>query len=147
MAPYGYKGTDWVGYDNMKSLQYKVDTVIKAKGLMGAMFWALDLDDFSGRQCGQGKYPLMNAVKKSLGGYTPPPTGLPPPPPPTTQGPTDGPGPVTTMMPPVPPTTRPKPPSGKCRATGVWTGNAGMDAWCVANCAAGNCPSSHCTCD
>lgn len=27
------------------------------------MFWALDLDDFGGQFCGQGKYPLINAAK------------------------------------------------------------------------------------
>ncbi|KAJ7389315.1 hypothetical protein OS493_032169 [Desmophyllum pertusum] len=154
-APYGYKGTIWVGYDDTKSLTYKMDTVIKAKGLMGAMFWALDLDDFSGSQCGEGKYPLMNHVKKYLGGDTPPPppTGPTPPPPPTTQGPTDGPGHVTTMMPPVPPTTgpkppttRPKPPTGGCVAVPPYDQSPGMDAWCVANCAAGYCPATHCKC-
>ena len=30
------------------------------------MFWALDLDDFSGDFCGQGKYPLINYVKQQL---------------------------------------------------------------------------------
>ena len=35
------------------------------------MFWDLPLDDFSGAFCGQGKYPLIGAVSKELGGYTP----------------------------------------------------------------------------
>ena len=158
-APYGYKDTGWVGYDNQESLKYKIDTVIKAKGLMGAMFWALDLDDFSGRQCGKGKYPLMIFVKKYLGGYTPPPTTPPPPPPPpeptttqepgpvTTQGPgpatTQGPGPVTTQEP-GPITT--SPPSAQCVSVPPYN-SAGMDAWCVANCAVGYCPATHCTCN
>ena len=63
-APYGHKGTIWVGFDDKHSLHYKITEVVKTKGLMGAMFWALDLDDFSGNQCGQGQYPLINAVKK-----------------------------------------------------------------------------------
>ena len=29
-------------------------------GLAGVMFWALDLDDFTGRFCNRGKYPLIN---------------------------------------------------------------------------------------
>jgi chitinase len=29
------------------------------------MVWALDLDDFSG-SCGEGKYPLLNAIKDEL---------------------------------------------------------------------------------
>ena len=62
-APYGHKGTIWVGFDNKGSLHNKTTEVIKKKGLKGAMFWALDLDDFSGGQCGQGQYPLINAVK------------------------------------------------------------------------------------
>jgi len=30
------------------------------------MIWSLDFDDFSGAFCGQGKYPLLTTVKKSL---------------------------------------------------------------------------------
>ena len=30
------------------------------------MFWALDFDDFSGKFCNQGKFPLVNAVKSEL---------------------------------------------------------------------------------
>lgn len=43
---------------------------IKDHGLMGGMFWALDLDDFRGTFCGQGAYPLMNQLKDCLGTYT-----------------------------------------------------------------------------
>ncbi|KAK3739099.1 hypothetical protein QZH41_018243 [Actinostola sp. cb2023] len=78
-APYGYVNDDWVGYDDVTSLKFKVDEVIKKKGLAGAMFWALPLDDFSGKFCGQGRYPLMNAVKSYLGGGGPvPPVTQPP---------------------------------------------------------------------
>ena len=145
-APYGHKGTIWVGFDDKSSLHFKVKEVIMKKGLMGAMFWALDLDDFSGSQCGQGKYPLINAVKSYLGGYTPPPRPTELTPPPTTEGPTGGPGPVTTM----PPTQGPKPPTNKpptgCVAIPPYDQDPGMNEWCVSNCARGNCPSSHCKC-
>ena len=54
-APYGYAGDQWVGFDNEKSLTLKVNSVIKGKNLLGAMFWALDLDDFKGSFCGKGR--------------------------------------------------------------------------------------------
>ncbi|XP_022788067.1 uncharacterized protein LOC111327995 [Stylophora pistillata] len=51
--------------------------------------------------------------------------------------PTEGPGATA------PSTTAPQ---GVCKATGQWTGDANMDAWCVRNCAQGYCPSTHCIC-
>ena len=54
-APYGYLGDQWVGFDDKASLVLKVNTLIKGKNLLGAMFWALDLDDFKGSFCGQGR--------------------------------------------------------------------------------------------
>lgn len=71
-APYGYKGTHWVAFDNQKSLIHKVETIIKPLKLRGASFWSLDLDDFTGVFCGQGPYPLVNAVKNCLTGKVPP---------------------------------------------------------------------------
>lgn len=132
-APYGYKGDQWVGFDDENSLKRKVNSLIKEKNLLGAMFWALDLDDFKGTFCGKGRYPLMNAVRKALGGDTGP-TGLPP----TTAGP-------STSVPTAIPTTT-APPSGSCQAIGAWQGNANMDQWCKDNCAAGNCPANMCVC-
>uniref|UniRef100_A0A8D2Q239 GH18 domain-containing protein n=1 Tax=Varanus komodoensis TaxID=61221 RepID=A0A8D2Q239_VARKO len=69
-VPYAYNGNQWIGYDNPKSF------AIKAKWLLennfgGAMVWAIDLDDFTGTFCGEGKYPLMNALKSALGVTTP----------------------------------------------------------------------------
>jgi len=40
---------------------------LKQSGFGGAMVWSLDLDDFSGTFCGQGKYPLINTIKSGLG--------------------------------------------------------------------------------
>ena len=41
------------------------------------MFWAIDLDDFNGQFCGEGKFPLMNSVKRELGTSSPKPTEVP----------------------------------------------------------------------
>jgi len=136
-APYGYKDTDWVGFENQKSLVHKAKVLIKGKKLAGAMFWDLPLDDFSGAFCGQGKYPLIGAVAKELGGYNPPPVPtLPPtkPHPPTKHKPTHKPD--TTIH-----------HKGKCHAIGVWKDDPKMNEWCVINCAHGNCPASICKCD
>ena len=139
-APYGYKGKEWIGFDDKYSLSLKVD-LIKKKGLAGAMFWALPLDDFKGSFCGQGKYPLMNAVKDYLGGYVPPPRPTVLTPPPTNPAP--GPTQVPTQGPTQEPTN---PPSGSCVALPPYDQQPGMHAWCESNCALGNCPASHCKC-
>ncbi|KAK3735396.1 hypothetical protein QZH41_003469 [Actinostola sp. cb2023] len=196
MAPYGYKGKDWVGYDDQKSLIYKIDNVVKKSKLRGVMFWSIALDDFSGQHCGQGKYPLMNAVKNYLTSGVQPtsPATQPPPPPGTTQAPPlpcttaapppvitqTPPAPVTTQAPPLPVTTQTPPPpvttqapkpttshctcppvpvttqapqpttpgggNRVCKATGPWTGDAGVDDWCRVHCAIGYCPATHCVC-
>ena len=70
MAPYGNVGKTFVGYDDQESIVYKVNNVMKHHKLKGYMFWALDLDDFTGSACNQGKYPLMNAAKKAAMGQS-----------------------------------------------------------------------------
>lgn len=62
-VPYAYGGDQWVGYDNVQSIEYKVQ-LAQHYNLGGIMFWAVDIDDFRGTFCNQGKYPLMTAAKK-----------------------------------------------------------------------------------
>lgn len=59
-VPYAFKGTLWVGYDNLKSVNEKA-LYINSNQLGGAMFWAVDDDDFD-NVCGDGKYPLISRV-------------------------------------------------------------------------------------
>lgn len=39
--------------------------------LGGAMFWAMDLDDFRGDKCDEGKFPLINTAKDIVNGKRP----------------------------------------------------------------------------
>lgn len=41
-------------------------TFLKSRHLGGAAVWTLDMDDFSGQFCGQGKYPLTSHLKDKL---------------------------------------------------------------------------------
>jgi chitinase len=69
-APYTYLGDQWVGYDNVQSLTMKVG-YLKQRGFGGWMTWTLDLDDFSGKFCNEGTYPLHKALNKALTGTVP----------------------------------------------------------------------------
>ncbi|MXQ79592.1 hypothetical protein E5288_WYG007031 [Bos mutus] len=65
-VPYAYKDTEWVGYDNIRNYKYKVD-FLKENNFGGAMVWAIDLDDFLGSFCNEGKYPLILELQSLLG--------------------------------------------------------------------------------
>ncbi|KAJ7332998.1 hypothetical protein JRQ81_015178 [Phrynocephalus forsythii] len=64
-VPYTYKGNEWIGYDNIASYHCKVK-FLKENNFGGAMVWAIDLDDFLGTFCNEGKYPLISELKRLL---------------------------------------------------------------------------------
>jgi chitinase len=68
--PYAYNGDQWVGYDNVQSLEEKVN-YLKAQGFGGWMTWNIDLDDFRGSWCNAGAYPLHKALNQALSGTIP----------------------------------------------------------------------------
>ncbi|XP_069094524.1 acidic mammalian chitinase-like [Pleurodeles waltl] len=107
-VPYACKDYEWVGYDNAVSYECKVK-FLKENGFGGAMVWAIDLDDFAGTFCNEGKYTLIAKLKSLLAGsgHTCPENTDPTTPQPST------PGEVTTppTEPPTPPTQPPQPPT------------------------------------
>ncbi|BFZ21702.1 hypothetical protein BsWGS_24741 [Bradybaena similaris] len=63
-CPYLVDKLTWVGYENQKSIQEKLDWM-KNFYVAGVMFAGLHEDDFSGLFCEEGKYPLLNVIKKN----------------------------------------------------------------------------------
>ncbi|CAH1106565.1 unnamed protein product [Psylliodes chrysocephalus] len=69
-VPYLVQDDQWVGFDDEKSIRYKMKW-IKENGLGGAMVWTVDMDDFTGTICGgEVKYPLIGAMREELRGIT-----------------------------------------------------------------------------
>jgi chitinase len=66
-----YGGNQWVGYDDPESLKIKADWA-RTSGFGGWMLWTLDLDDFSGSQCGGTTYPLLRAINGGTSAPLPP---------------------------------------------------------------------------
>ncbi|KAM9612762.1 chitotriosidase-1 [Trichechus inunguis] len=64
-VPYAFQGNQWVGFDDVESFKTKV-SYLKQKGLGGAMVWTLDLDDFTGSFCNQGRHPLIRTLRQKL---------------------------------------------------------------------------------
>ncbi|KAE8297874.1 Acidic mammalian chitinase [Larimichthys crocea] len=64
-VPFAVKSNQWAGFDNQRSFDAKVD-YLKSRQLGGAAVWTLDMDDFSGQFCAQGKYPLISHLKRKL---------------------------------------------------------------------------------
>ncbi|XP_038049704.1 uncharacterized protein LOC119723214 [Patiria miniata] len=102
-VPYAFGGNQWVGYDDLQSIQVKIDYLLK-QNLGGAMVWAVDLDDFNGI-CGE-TWPLLKAINRGLGFASG--TNAPPPPnAPVTDAPPPPNAPVTDAKPPNAPATKP----------------------------------------
>ncbi|XP_076022369.1 chitinase-3-like protein 1 [Genypterus blacodes] len=78
MVPYATKGNEWVGFDNKQSFTIKAQ-YLKERKFGGAFIWALDLDDFGGRFCDQGPYPLIGHLRSLLDSDLPPATTAAPP--------------------------------------------------------------------
>jgi len=97
-VPYAHKSNEWVGFDSKESFAIKVQ-YMKDNKFGGAFVWALDLDDFRGDFCGEGKHPLLGHLRSLIN------ADLPPRPPTTTSKP----GVTTTHKPttPSPVTTKP----------------------------------------
>ncbi|BET02278.1 chitinase [Nesidiocoris tenuis] len=66
-VPFAYRGDQWVGFDDERSLKMKMEW-LKEEGFGGIMIWSIDMDDFRGI-CGNGKFPLVNAMKAELEDY------------------------------------------------------------------------------
>jgi len=110
---YAYGGDQWIAYDDTKTIGIKAQ-YIKDKGLAGGMIWALDLDDFKGSFCGEGKYPLLSSIVNVLfkGGVP-----VEPPKPQPTSGP--GPNPTEGPVDPVTQPPHPQPQPGDCSQGGI----------------------------
>merc|ERR1711970_1206573 len=70
LVPFTHKDTDWVGYEDPDSLKIKMD-YIKEKGLLGAMTWAIDQDDWQ-NWCGLGPNPMMQVIYEGMNDYVVP---------------------------------------------------------------------------
>lgn len=52
VPPYGYKGNQWLSYEDIRSVGYKA-RYARSELLVGVMMWSIDLDDFQGN-CNSG---------------------------------------------------------------------------------------------
>ncbi|KAA0204047.1 hypothetical protein HAZT_HAZT006312 [Hyalella azteca] len=77
-VPYMYNEELWFGYDNVSEIEERVRHAL-SYGIDAIGMWTIDTDDFTGN-CGQGKYPLLNAINRILRSpAASPPDATPPP--------------------------------------------------------------------
>ncbi|XP_059612054.1 probable chitinase 10 [Phlebotomus argentipes] len=67
-GPFAWRDTQWVGYDDPKSIAVKTKYV-KDQGFGGIMAWTVDLDDYMNRCCHES-FPLLKAINRGLGRLT-----------------------------------------------------------------------------
>ncbi|KAK3775669.1 hypothetical protein RRG08_049848 [Elysia crispata] len=65
-VPYFVRGKQWVAYEDLRSIDLKVQ-YIKENKLAGAMLWDVSLDDFRGNHCQIGRFSLLMAINKAMG--------------------------------------------------------------------------------
>ncbi|KAK6166326.1 hypothetical protein SNE40_023049 [Patella caerulea] len=82
-SPYAYIEDQWVGFDNNRSVAEKVNWMVH-QNLGGVMLWSLDLDDFKGTFCKNGKFPLLKSIHEAVAKHFPEITITTTTPPPTT---------------------------------------------------------------
>ncbi|KAJ3653198.1 hypothetical protein Zmor_012462 [Zophobas morio] len=63
-TPYMYKGNQWVGFDNPRSISIKTEYA-KSLNLGGVMIWSIETDDFKG--ISGTKYPILRTINQALG--------------------------------------------------------------------------------
>ncbi|CAJ1084726.1 acidic mammalian chitinase-like [Xyrichtys novacula] len=64
-VPYAVVENQWVGFDDDTSLKEKV-SYLKSNNLGGAVVWSLDLDDFTGEFCNEGKSPFISELQNLI---------------------------------------------------------------------------------
>ncbi|XP_071101187.1 chitinase-3-like protein 2 [Haliotis cracherodii] len=64
-SPYAFGGDQWVGYDDVNSIGIKAN-YINSQNLGGAFIWSVEMDDFTGKGCGLGKYPLLRRISEII---------------------------------------------------------------------------------
>ncbi|XP_022662425.1 chitinase-3-like protein 1 [Varroa destructor] len=85
MSPYAFKERQWVGYDDISSIEVKA-RFAKSLGLAGGMVWSIETDDFKGK-CHGYRYPLISAINRVFAEPGIPDLPVPPSDPPTTPAP------------------------------------------------------------
>ena len=60
-VPYAVSGVNWIGYEYVESIQFKMD-FIKDEGYGGTLIWTIDQNDFNG--ISGFTFPLITTIHK-----------------------------------------------------------------------------------